>query len=75
MPKRNESHWYPEEGVTDKDGYGFTACGRKGRDVGGLITPFFKMIKTKQRCRVCNKKYNSRTKQNGKAKDENAVSG
>lgn len=58
--KTNKCHLYLGESPVAKDGYGKTACGREGREVGGLIKFFFKAIISKQRCKTCNKIYKRR---------------
>lgn len=55
--KANKYHLYLEGNTTDKDGYGLTACGREGRNVGGLIERFFEGVKLEWRCKTCNKVY------------------
>lgn len=52
-----KQHYYSCDSTTDKDGYGKTACGRLGREVGGLIAYFFKIIKTDRRCKICDKRF------------------
>lgn len=52
--KKNKYHWYDDD---TGDGFGPTACGRDGKKVGGLITYWFKMVKIKDRCKICNRKY------------------
>ena len=62
--KRKVYHWYPENSEKTTGGYHKTACGRDGRKVGGLITPFFEMdtdpyhrAKKENRCKICEKKF------------------
>jgi len=50
-----KTHYYPED-RPDSDMR--TACGLSdGRKVGTLITSFFKIIKSNERCKTCNKRF------------------
>ena len=60
--KHSTYHLYA---IDTEDDYGPTACGRDGEKVGGLITGFFKLIKSKYRCKTCNKIFKKRNKKHG----------
>ena len=53
--KKNKYHWY-------RDWNGLTACGGDGKRVGGLIAHWFEMTETKDRCKICNRKYLERSR-------------
>lgn len=52
-------HWWSDKSKPGrKRGFPKTACGRDGSDVGGLITPFFRMGKDRSdNCIICKRKY------------------
>ncbi len=52
--KKKLCHYYPDN-LPNTDTT--TGCGREGREVGGLIALFFKMIEIKDRCKICHKRY------------------
>lgn len=47
-------HYYPDDWA-DTDWT--TACGRNGHKTGGFIAFFFKMLKSHERCKICNKRF------------------
>jgi len=47
-------HYYPD-GKPDSDMT--TACGRDGHKTGGFIAFFFKTVAPKDRCKICNKRF------------------
>lgn len=53
-----ETHLYLDNNTNGSNGYGITACGLDGAQVGGLIPYFFGITHIKRRCKKCNKKYN-----------------
>lgn len=61
--KKKLYHYYPDNKPnTDTT----TGCGREGREVGGLIAPFFRGLKIKDRCKICHKRYEKDQKKNKK---------
>ena len=48
-----KEHYYPNAYTTNRT----TACGRNGYETGGLIASFFKLMKSDDRCKVCNKRF------------------
>ena len=51
---RKKYHYYPE---SSPDSDWTTGCGRDGRETGGFIAFFFKVVKLEERCKICQKQF------------------
>ena len=49
-----KTHYYPDN-KPDTDMT--TACGRDGHKTGGFISFFFNVVKSNERCKVCDKRF------------------